>query len=109
MNDVTRICKALSDSHRLKLLETLCACGCEQSVSDLDRCCEIDLSVVSRHLTQLRKAGLVTADRRGRSVFYSADGSAVADALRKLADSFEACGTRCGASFTKNKQEKQHE
>ena len=106
MKEATRIFKALSDAHRLKLLETLCTCGCEQSVGELDRCCEVDLSVVSRHLTQLREAGLVQADRRGRSVFYSANGSMIADALRKLADDFEACGSCCGASASKHKPKK---
>ena len=108
-----QIFKALSDPQRLHLLETLCSCGCELSVGDLDQCCEIDMSVVSRHLSRLRGAGLVKADRRGRSVFYSADGASVAETLRSLADVFEACGTKCcGASpneKNKPKKMKHHE
>ena len=111
MNRANQIFKAMSDSHRLNLLETLCVCGCEQTVSELDGCCDIDLSVISRHLAQLRDAGLVTADRRGRSVFYSADPTEIASVLRDLADAFEACGKSsccCVSSYENKNQTKEN-
>lgn len=104
MKEITPIYKVLSDAHRFDLLKMLCSCGCEMSVGDLNECCSIDMSVVSRHLSQLNKAGLVKSERRGRSVFYSANTSEVANILRDLADTFEdCCNSCCSASPTEPK------
>ncbi|MEM7602152.1 MAG: metalloregulator ArsR/SmtB family transcription factor, partial [Verrucomicrobiota bacterium] len=54
--------KALAEPNRLKILQRLCGCREAQSVSEMSDCCEIDLSVVSRHLAQLKAAGVVTAE-----------------------------------------------
>ena len=48
------------------------------------------VSVVSRHLTVLRNAGVVEADRRGRQVDYRLRHRQVAATLRGLAEAVEA-------------------
>jgi ArsR family transcriptional regulator len=60
-------------------------------VSEAAACCNVDLSVVSRHLAQLREAGILEATRRGKQVFYSVRAAALADTLRTLADLLSGC------------------
>jgi len=82
--------KALGDPNRLALLLRLAAAGGPATVSALGGCCERDLSVVSRHLTRLREAGVVAAERRGREVHYRLT-SDLAGTLRAIADALDAC------------------
>lgn len=82
------LARALSEPNRMTILENLCVGG-EQSVTELRHGCEVDLSVVSRHLARLREAGLVKSDRRGRSAFYTANPKALAKTLRELADALD--------------------
>lgn len=86
-----RLFRALSDPNRLTLLSQLAASPTPRTVSELDTCCSIDLSVVSRHLTVLREAGVVQAEKRGRKVFYSICCEPLAGLLRGVADALECC------------------
>lgn len=61
------------------------------SVSDVAGCCPVSLSVVSRHLAQLRESGVVEARRDGKQVIYRLRAAEVARGLRALADALEAC------------------
>ena len=83
--------KALGDVNRLTLLSTLAERPEPTSVGDLSSCCPIDLSVVSRHLAILRRAGVLEATRRGRSVLYRARLRHLARKLRSIADALERC------------------
>lgn len=62
------VARALGSEHRLDLLEHLAQA--EQSVELLAQRTNIPLASVSQHLQALRKAGLVSARREGRHVFY---------------------------------------
>jgi ArsR family transcriptional regulator len=87
----TPLFKALGDPRRVAILgELLQACE-PRTVGEISSCCPTDLSVVSRHLSVLRAAGVVEAEKRGRQVFYRARSSELADALRGLAEAIEAC------------------
>lgn len=97
--------KALCDPTRLKLLACLAKCGRSCSVSEVAECCSVDLSVVSRHLSMLNKAGVLKANKKSRTVFYSVQFGQLCHALRSLADAVEDCcpgetakteGTCCG-------------
>lgn len=83
--------KALSEPNRLAMLSWLCACNQPRSVSEVAGCCDVDQSVVSRHLAQLREAGILIAERQGRQVRYAVDAVKVVSALRGLADTIENC------------------
>jgi ArsR family transcriptional regulator len=83
--------KALSDPNRLVLLTTLSERMEPSTVSQAAECCSVDMSVVSRHLTTMRNAGLVTAEKRGREVYYSVPRQELADQLRAMADALESC------------------
>ena len=63
--------KALSDPVRLRLLSMLLADD-EVCTCDLAPAVGLTAATVSHHLGQLRKAGLVTCERRGMNVYYRA-------------------------------------
>jgi ArsR family transcriptional regulator len=87
--------KALGDKNRLNIFKYFCNCsdkGTNQnSVNDVKSCCDVDLSVVSRHLAALKKAGVLSAKKEGKNVFYSLNAKDIAKTLRELADSIENC------------------
>lgn len=93
--------RALSDATRLRLLACLAKCARSCSVSEIGECCDVDLSVVSRHLAILEEAGIVGQEKQGRSRLYHVRFEYVCGVLRALADALESCrdvgsGTCCG-------------
>jgi ArsR family transcriptional regulator len=81
--------KALGEPTRIQLFACLVKCGRPCLVSELAECCEVDLSVVSRHLQTLARAGLVAASRQGRTVAYAVRHESICERLRDLADAIE--------------------
>lgn len=63
------VAKALGHEHRLELLE-LVAQG-ERTVERLAECSGLTVANVSQHLQHLRRAGLVSARRQAKFVFYT--------------------------------------
>lgn len=90
--------KALCDPTRARLLACLAKCGRGCTVGEIAACCDVDMSVVSRHLGVLRAAGALESEKNGRSVIYRVRYDAVCGALRGLADALEqyAPGGVCG-------------
>lgn len=86
--------KALGDPTRLLLIACLAKCGRACTVTEVAGCCSVDLSVVSRHLAILERAGVVESAKKGRTVFYSVRYRDVCATLRALADAIEGCGPR---------------
>ena len=64
-------------------------------MTEAAECCGVHLSGVSRHLSALRNAGVVQAEKAGREVRYTIDCAALAAQLRTLAEALEACATDC--------------
>lgn len=62
------VLKAMANPSRLLLVKQL-ARG-ERCVCDLHEAAGGDFSTVSKHLAQLRRAGLVECEKRGLQVFY---------------------------------------
>jgi len=91
-----RFFRALCDPNRVTLLVRLAGCAEPRTVSELNACCQIDVSVVSRHLAILREAGIVAARKCGREVYYKVDFARLVGALREMADAMEACRVACG-------------
>lgn len=74
--------KALADPARLRLLSILLtASDGEVCTCDLAEAVALSDPTVSHHLGQLRKAGLVTSEKRGLNVFHRANTQAI-EALR---------------------------
>lgn len=85
--------KALCDPRRLALLARLAVEAEPMTVSRAADCCGVHLSGVSRHLSILKRAGVVTATKQGREVSYQLDCASLVGTLRGLADAIEACAT----------------
>ena len=83
--------KALGDPNRVALLAGIGRMRRPTTVSEAAACCPVDLSVVSRHLAVLRRAGVVESAKSGREVRYTLSPATLAASLRSLADALEAC------------------
>jgi ArsR family transcriptional regulator, arsenate/arsenite/antimonite-responsive transcriptional repressor len=88
--------KALCDPTRARLLGCMIKCGRSCTVTEVAECCSVDLSVVSRHLRVLEKAGVLESSKAGRTVSYLVRFGPLCDSLRELAGAIEAC-TPCRA------------
>ncbi len=77
-----QVAKALGHAHKLELLELL-AQG-ERNVEALANVAGFTVANTSRHLQQLRRAGLITSRKEGLYVFYRLAGDDVIDLLRSL-------------------------
>jgi DNA-binding transcriptional ArsR family regulator len=73
--------KSLADPTRRALFERLCREG-EKTVGDLTARAGVSQPVVSKHLSVLKRAGLVRGRHQGRQTHYSAQ----LDALAPLID-----------------------
>ncbi|MBU4566030.1 MAG: metalloregulator ArsR/SmtB family transcription factor [Proteobacteria bacterium] len=76
--------KALSDENRIRIL--LCVCPSAKAVSRVVEEVGLSQPLVSHHLKELRRAGLVSVERSGPFVFYQAIDPAVKDLLAGLAE-----------------------
>ncbi|MCE7973458.1 MAG: transcriptional regulator [Leptolyngbya sp. PLA1] len=82
---------ALADPTRASLIACLAKCGRGCSVGEVAECCSVDLSVVSRHLSLLARAGVLEAKKEGRTVIYRVRYAELCRSLRSLADAVEEC------------------
>jgi len=94
--DVVTICKALGDPTRLKILELLKSKGrscCDLIARNEPGLCACDIegavglsqAAVNHHMGLLRRAGLVTAEKRGRWVYYARNEAAIAGVADTIA------------------------
>lgn len=77
-----QVAKALGHAHKLELLELL-AQG-ERNVEALATVAGFTVANTSRHLQQLRRAGLIASRKEGLYVFYRVAGDDVIELLRSL-------------------------
>ena len=87
---------ALAQDHRLALFRLLVQAGREGlPAGAVAEQLHVPNSSLSFHLAQLRRAGLVRQERRGRSLIYSADYGAMNDLVAYLMEN--CCGrAACG-------------
>ena len=83
--------KALSDPNRLAILASLAAGRRNQTVSEVAERCPINVSVVSRHLKILQRAGILDSYKLGKEVFYEVRVPYLVGLLRNMADALDAC------------------
>ncbi len=65
---VARVAKAAANAKRLELIEILCQAP--KTVQGLAAESDISIKLASAHLKELKEAGLVEAQRKGKYVFY---------------------------------------
>lgn len=90
------VIKALAHPSRLLIAETLMT-G-EKCVCDLQELVGADMSTVSKHLTLMRKAGVLTCEKRGLNIYYRLACNclgAFLHCLDELAPATDTCGTTC--------------
>jgi len=83
--------QALCDPSRVGILVRTALRGEAATVGEIASGTPVSLSVVSRHLATLRRAGIVEARRQGREVRYRVRYGPLAATLRAIADAFESC------------------
>lgn len=96
--------KALGHPERLRVVRALAdgpRCVCE-----LHEECPSDLSTLSKHLALLKRAGVLTSERRGREIWYSLKLTCAADFLECLLREKSGCGCACAATPTNSKKAK---
>ena len=90
MERLNGLFKALGEPNRFNIFHQLCGRQ-SANVKEVASCCNVDLSVVSRHLKGLKEAGVLDARKEGKEVIYSLRGRETAALLRELADQIDRC------------------
>lgn len=83
--------KALGAPTRIAMLAGLAEGGKTQTVSEVAQRCPVNVSVVSRHLKILKRAGVLDSEKRGKEVLYQVRIPYLVELLRQLANALEAC------------------
>ena len=98
------IARGLGSAARLELLDLLAQC--ERNVEDLARAAGLSIANTSKHLQQLKGAGLVTPRRDGKHIYYALGDERVLDAvatLRLLAETHQEAVAELIASYLKQR------
>ena len=87
--ELSRVFKALGDANRMaifQLLRSRCGEGCEltehsadRTVTEIAREFDLALSTVSHHLKELRNAGLIVCEKRGKQVYCQVNSGLLKD------------------------------
>lgn len=93
--DLTKCFKALSDSARLRIVAQLAASG-ELNVSELVEALEVSQPLISWHLRQLEKVGLVEVRREGRQAYCSLNWGRLRRYLREFTEVLGEAGQQMG-------------
>ena len=87
--------KALGDETRLAVVVRLATASGPLTVTEVSSCCGTHLSGVSRHLTQLLRAGVVSSIKNGREVLYKLNHERLARQFTELVAAISACKDHC--------------
>lgn len=90
LGEVQDFLRALASETRQRIL-FLFGDGQERTVGQVAEEAGIGQSTASEHLSTLRRAGLLTARREGKEVYYCPDGARVAALLGRLRDVLARC------------------
>lgn len=84
--DTVDFAKAIADETRQKIM-AICCCT-KITVSEIVAQLDISQPTVSHHLKILKYAGLVTAERSGKEIYYSLNQEALAQGCCQVAENF---------------------
>lgn len=84
--------KALAEPARIEIIKLLILHGASD-VKSLAEHMPQDRSVISRHLTMMKQAGIVCAHKDGRHVVYNIDGAATLEKSEQLVETIRQCLT----------------
>jgi len=94
------IMAALAHPSRLRMIERLEAGGL--TVSELTELVGSDISTVSRHISVLHRAGILSCSREGNRRRYSLRAACVLGFLDCVEDAVEAGSGTCGRDFRRS-------
>jgi ArsR family transcriptional regulator, arsenate/arsenite/antimonite-responsive transcriptional repressor len=81
--------KALADPNRARVLACLIKCARPCSVTEVAECCSVDFSMVARQLSALANAGILDANKEGRTMWYTARNTHLASTFHALAEAID--------------------
>ncbi len=87
MSELSRTLQALSDPTRREILRIL-GQG-DKNAGEIARQFDMTLPSVSHHLSVLKSANLVQAERAGQNIIYSLNSSVMQEALQQLFELFQ--------------------
>jgi len=82
--------KALAEPVRIEILKFLVLAG-PSDVNSLAEKMPQDRSVISRHLSIMKGAGLLNMKKEGRHVIYSVDGDSALQKSEKIVETIKQC------------------
>ena len=77
------ILKVMAHPIRLAIIEVLLIKG-KSSVTDIYQLLEIEQSVASYHLKNMRMVDIVTSERKGTKIYYSIDSDEIFQVLKNI-------------------------
>lgn len=80
LTEAAECLRTLAHPHRLRMVQMLLQ-G-EYTVGELAEACDIPSHMASEHLGRMKDRGLLTADRRGRRIYYQVAEDHLVDILR---------------------------
>lgn len=83
LNKGAEILKVIAHPIRLAIIELLFKQG-KLSVTDIYQQLEVEQSVISYHLKNLRMVNVVESDRQGTKIYYSIDNDDVIEILQRI-------------------------
>ena len=89
-----KVFRALCEPVRIEILKRLTVQG-RSDIAAIAGHVPQDRSVVSRHLAQLHRAGIVRREKVGRNVFFEMDGPATVAQLEEVLERFRAVVPLC--------------
>ena len=87
---MTKIFKALSDGTRQEILRILDT-EKDRSVGEIVKNFSLSQPTISRHLSVLKEADLVTDERRGQHVMYRLNADTLTASMREFFGQFREC------------------
>jgi len=85
---IMRMLDAMKDPIRMQIVFLLIK-NVRTNVGGIAAQFQITRPAISHHLRVLKDAEVVTSEKKGQEVYYSANSHAIAESLRKLADRIE--------------------
>ena len=90
----SKLFKALSEPVRAQILKFLMLNG-RSDISTIAEHLPQDRSVISRHLSLMAAAGILTAEKETRHMFYMINGSAFLEEFESIVENIRRCMTVC--------------
>jgi len=90
----SKLFKALSEPVRAQILKFLILNG-RSDISTIAKHLPQDRSVISRHLSLMAEAGILSAEKETRHMFYMINGSAFLTEFESIFENIRKCMTVC--------------